>query len=72
MLRISVNRVLALVNSQLDFKDFIALVNIIVRATGRIGRLIKLQKLIESDSNAPNKEFLAILEEVAEQYDLNK
>lgn len=71
MLRIAVDRVLDSFHSELDFNDFIALFNIIVRASGRIGQLIKVQKLIESDSNGPSKELLAILEQVAEEYDLD-
>ncbi len=50
LIRIDVKRVFASFNNDLAFKDYIAVLNIIIRASGRIGHLIKLHKLIENDS----------------------
>jgi len=69
-LRVAINRLATAVHDQLTFKETIAMVHAVTRATGRIGHLVKVQKLIEADSNSVSALLYAALEDVAEEFDL--
>jgi hypothetical protein len=65
LLRIAIDRVLGHYHDDIDPKRKMAMFNIFIRATGRIGRLIKIQKLIECTGRCLEKPLDDNLADVA-------
>ncbi len=72
IMRVAVDRVMPKLNRRCNINDCVALLNVLSRATGRIGHLIRLQKFIYGDQNSVSALLYAALEEVAEEYDFVK
>ncbi len=70
MLRVAVDRVISRLGEHCDIRECVALLNVLTRAAGRIGHLIRLQKFIYGDQNSISALLYAALEDVAEEYDL--
>ena len=70
MLRVAVDRVISRLGERCDISECVALLNVLTRAAGRIGHLIRLQKFIYGDQNSVSALLYAALEDVAEEYDI--
>jgi hypothetical protein len=70
MLRVAVDRVIPRLGEHCDISDCVALLNVLTRAAGRIGHLIRLQKFIYGDQNSVSALLHAALAEIAEEYNL--
>ncbi|MEN8172370.1 MAG: hypothetical protein ABFS03_05760 [Chloroflexota bacterium] len=68
LMRITIGRLLSYPQSELSIKDALALSNVITRATGRLGQLIRIQKKI-GDSGM-DEMFHEVLLEFAEEHNL--
>ena len=70
MLRVAVDRVISRLGEHCDISECVALLNVLTRAAGRIGHLIRLQKFIYGDQNSVSELLKDMLGEVADELNL--
>jgi hypothetical protein len=70
LLRVAINRAMTLNQNEINIKDFVSLLTIIVRATGRLGQLTKIRKLIKPGESTLEEFLEDALSEVIKEFEL--
>ena len=70
LLRVAINRAMTFNQNDINIKDFVSLLTIIVRATGRLGQLTKIRKLIKPGESTLEEFLEDALSEFIKEFEL--